>query len=106
MISKQTLYHYWPKEEEIPISNIPIGGIASSIETSAYVNLTLDLQTTAGHSITIPAEVHVVETLSCDLLIGLNVLKKEGVTIDLKNDLLRIHGQRGMYESGATEEKK
>jgi hypothetical protein len=76
--------------EATSIPTTHIGGLAGGAETSAFVNIDLELTSTGGHTFHIPAEVHVIENLSYNLLLGVNILKSNSAVIDLKNDLIRF----------------
>ena len=80
--------------------SVHIAGIGEGPSTSTYVNLPLVLTTDTGKEIQIQEEVHVVPKLSCQLLLGINILRPNEIGVswstsqDKKKDALLIRGER------------
>jgi hypothetical protein len=77
-----------------PLTRIDITGVGSGGNAaSEYTAISFEL-TSVKETVTLSAEVHIVEELSCSLLIGMNVLKDSNVDLNLFKDNMRIGSHR------------
>ena len=97
LIDEKALETHYPSLKVHVIPNhksIQISGIGKGPITNRYVMLPLSLPTTSSRHLDILGEVHIVETLTCQLLIGNNVLRPNRIEInwgkDGMSDYLRI----------------
>ena len=88
LIDKGTLDRHFPGHTLHSMDHgksVRIAGIGEGPETSKYVILPLVLTTDLGKEITITGEVHVIPKLSCHLLVGVNILCPNKISISWAN---------------------
>jgi Reverse transcriptase (RNA-dependent DNA polymerase) len=95
LISKDTLRQFFPSAIVESLSRIDITGIGSGGNTaSEYATIPLELTSLRKETVNLLAEVHVVEELSCSLLIGMNVLKANHVDLRLSKDYMGVESHK------------
>ena len=68
-----------------------VRGIGSNKhEASEYVRIKMYLPGKNGMTALIEREFHVVDNLAAKALIGIDIMKPEGIVLDLQNDVMRI----------------
>ena len=88
LISRHTLAKSFPTIQILQMTggqSVRISGIGEGPTTNQYVKLPILLISPTFEQLEISGEVHVVDSLSCQLLIGVNILRPNGVSIELGN---------------------
>jgi len=86
---------------------IDIGGIGSGGNSShEYTNIPIELMTTKKETVTFSCEAHVVEELSCSLLVGMNTLKSNCIDLHLSKDYMTVGHHKVTIRTKAVKKRK
>lgn len=92
LIDRKFLLENHPDAEIKKISTpMTVKGIGSKRhEASEYVRIKMYLPGNKGAVALIERELHVVDNLTAKALIGIDIMKPEGIVLDLQNDVMRV----------------
>ena len=107
LISRDTLKQFFPTVKIETMPRIDIGGVGSGGNSSyEYTNIPLELTTTRKETVTFSCEAHVVEELSCSLLVGMNTLINNRIDLHLSKDYMTVGHHKVTIRTKAVKKRK